>query len=104
MLAAGTMISRLLGFAKTFVLAYAIGQTRSRRAADAFAVSNQLPNNIYALIAGGLLSAVLIPQIVRAMSQHSDGGTAYVNKIVTLGRLGLHRDHDHRRPSSHRSW
>jgi murein biosynthesis integral membrane protein MurJ len=84
MLAAGTMTSRLLGFAKTFVLAYAIGQTQSP-AADAFAVSNQLPNNIYALIAGGLLSAVLIPQIVRSMSQNSDGGRAYVNKIVTLG-------------------
>ncbi|MDN4647803.1 DUF6049 family protein [Curtobacterium sp. PsM8] len=83
MLAAGTMISRLLGFAKTFVLAYAIGNSGSR-AANAFSVSNQLPNNIYALIAGGLLSAVLIPQIVRAMKQHNDGGTAYVNKIVTL--------------------
>lgn len=83
MLAAGTMISRLLGFAKTFVLAYAIGQTNSP-SADAFAVSNQLPNNIYALIAGGLLSAVLIPQIVRSMKQE-DGGRAYVNKIVTLG-------------------
>ncbi|WIB36085.1 murein biosynthesis integral membrane protein MurJ [Curtobacterium sp. MCJR17_043] len=84
LLAVGTMVSRLLGFAKTFVLAYAIGQANSR-AADAFAVSNQLPNNIYALIAGGLLSAVLIPQIVRSMSQNGDGGRAYVNKIVTLG-------------------
>ena len=84
MLAAGTMISRVLGFAKTFVLAYAIGQTHSP-AADAFAVSNQIPNNIYALIAGGLLSAVLIPQIVRSMKQNADGGVSYVNKIVTLG-------------------
>ncbi|SDQ15239.1 murein biosynthesis integral membrane protein MurJ [Curtobacterium sp. UNCCL20] len=84
MLAAGTMVSRILGFAKTFVLAFAIGNTGSD-AANAFAISNQLPNNIYALIAGGLLSAVLIPQIVRSMQQHTDGGTAYVNKIVTLG-------------------
>ncbi len=84
MLAAGTMASRILGFAKTFVLAFAIGQTHSP-AADAFAVSNQIPNNIYALVAGGLLSAVLIPQIVRAMKQNTDGGAAYVNKIVTLG-------------------
>ncbi|MGN8050300.1 DUF6049 family protein [Curtobacterium sp. 22159] len=84
MLAAGTMVSRVLGFAKTFVLAFAIGNTGSD-AANAFAISNQLPNNIYALIAGGLLSAVLIPQIVRSMKQHADGGTAYVNKIVTLG-------------------
>lgn len=84
MLAAGTMVSRILGFAKTFVLAYAIGQNASP-SANAFAVANQLPNNIYALIAGGLLSAVLIPQIVRAMKTGTDGGQAYVNKIVTLG-------------------
>ncbi len=84
MLAAGTMLSRVLGFAKTFVLAFAIGQANSP-GADAFALANQLPNNIYALIAGGLLSAVLVPQIVRSMQQSSDGGTAYVNKIVTLG-------------------
>ncbi|WIB32862.1 DUF6049 family protein [Curtobacterium sp. MCSS17_005] len=84
MLAAGTMVSRILGFAKTFVLAYAIGQNASP-SANAFAVANQLPNNIYALIAGGLLSAVLIPQIVRAMKAGTDGGQAYVNKIVTLG-------------------
>ena len=84
MLAAGTMLSRVLGFGKTFVLAYAIGQANSP-GADAFALANQLPNNIYALIAGGLLSAVLIPQIVRSMQQSRDGGAAYVNKIVTLG-------------------
>lgn len=84
MLAAGTMASRVLGFAKTFVLAFAIGQNQSI-SANAFAVANQLPNNIYALIAGGLLSAVLIPQIVRSMRQNADGGAAYVNKIVTLG-------------------
>ena len=84
MLAAGTMLSRVLGFGKTFVLAYAIGQAHSP-GADAFALANQLPNNIYALIAGGLLSAVLIPQIVRSMQQSRDGGAAYVNKIVTLG-------------------
>ncbi|WP_139195989.1 MULTISPECIES: DUF6049 family protein [unclassified Curtobacterium] len=84
LLAAGTMVSRILGFAKTFVLAYAIGQNASP-SANAFAVANQLPNNIYALIAGGLLSAVLIPQIVRSMRDSADGGQSYVNKIVTLG-------------------
>lgn len=83
LLASGTIISRVLGFAKTAVLAVAIGQGGSS-VADAFAVSNQLPNTIYALVAGGLLSAVLIPQIVRA-SKGADGGQTYINKIVTLG-------------------
>ncbi|ARC58658.1 putative peptidoglycan biosynthesis protein MviN [Frondihabitans sp. 762G35] len=83
LLASGTVVSRVLGFAKTAVLAAAIGQAFSG-AADAFALSNQLPNNIYALVAGGLLSAVLVPQIVKA-ARHSDGGQRYINKVVTLG-------------------
>lgn len=83
MLASGTIISRILGFVKVAVLAAAIGQTASA-SADAFAIATMLPNNIYALIAGGVLSAVLVPQIVKA-SRGTDGGAAYVNKIVTLG-------------------
>ena len=86
LLASGTMVSRVLGFVKTAVLAAAIGQSASR-AADAFALANQLPNNIYALIAGGLLSAVLVPQIVRAATQDDDGGQRFINKIVTLGTV-----------------
>jgi len=85
LLASGTMVSRVLGFLKTAVLAAAIGQTGSR-AADAFSTANQLPNNVYALIAGGLLSAVLVPQIVRAAA-HDDGGQRFINKIVTLGTV-----------------
>jgi putative peptidoglycan lipid II flippase len=80
-LAAGTVVSRILGFVRAVVLATAIGQVA---AGDAFGVGNQLPNNIYALIAGGVLSAVLVPQIVRAAS-HDDGGERFINRVVTLG-------------------
>ena len=83
MLASGTMVSRLLGFVKVIVLANTIGQVGSA-SANAFGLANQLPNNIYALIAGGVLGAVLVPQIVRA-SLGSDGGQAFINKLVTLG-------------------
>ena len=86
LLASGSMVSRVLGFVKTAVLAAAIGQSASR-AADSFALANQLPNNIYALIAGGLLSAVLVPQIVRAATNDDDGGQRFINKIVTLGTI-----------------
>ncbi|WP_349903761.1 murein biosynthesis integral membrane protein MurJ [Parafrigoribacterium humi] len=82
-LASGTVVSRLLGFVKVVVLAAAIGQVASV-SADSFAIANQLPNNIYALVAGGVLSAVLVPQIVRA-NQHDDGGERFINRIVTLG-------------------
>ena len=81
LLASGTLVSRVLGFASGVLLAQTIGIATG---ADAFRLANQLPNNIYAIIAGGLLSAVLVPQIVRASVQR-DGGEAFINRLVTLG-------------------
>jgi len=82
-IAAGTMVSRVLGFVKMALLVIAIGQSGSAAGA-AFGLANQLPNNVYALVAGGVMSAVLVPQIVKA-SKGADGGEAYVSKILTLG-------------------
>jgi putative peptidoglycan lipid II flippase len=84
LLASGTAVSRILGFVAAIILARTLGTVGS--GADAFALANQLPNNIYALIAGGILTAILVPQIVKATT-HRDGGQAFVNKIVTLGFL-----------------
>jgi putative peptidoglycan lipid II flippase len=80
-MAGGTIVSRILGFARIVVLALTIGVTTD--AADAFGVANQLPNNVYAIIAGGVLSAVLVPQIVKAKS-HKDGGLGYIDRLLTL--------------------
>lgn len=82
LLASGTMVSRLLGFVSAFLLVATIGSFGS--GANMFAIANGLPNSIYAIIAGGVLSAVLVPQIVRA-GLDADGGEAYVNKLLTLG-------------------
>ena len=81
LMAGGTITSRILGFIRTIVLALTIGVTTD--AADAFGVANQLPNNVYAIIAGGVLSAVLVPQIVKAQS-HKDGGLGYIDRLLTL--------------------
>jgi putative peptidoglycan lipid II flippase len=81
-LASGTIVSRLLGFASAVILARTLGIVGS--GADTFALANQLPNNIYAIIAGGVLSAVLVPHIVKA-GLDRDGGQSFINKIVTLG-------------------
>lgn len=83
LLASGTMVSRVLGFIKAIVLAQTIGQVGSA-AGNAFGIANQLPNNLYALIAGGVLGAVLVPQIVRS-ALHDDGGKRFLNKLLTLG-------------------
>lgn len=84
-LGAGTLISRITGLLRTVVLVAAIGSVGSR-AADAFGVANQLPNNLFTLIQTGILTAVIIPQIIRAVS-HSDGGRAFISKLFTLGTV-----------------
>jgi len=83
LLASGTLVSRVLGFVSAIVLAQTIG-VKGTAGADTFTLANQLPNNIYAIIAGGLLSAVFVPAIVRA-GLHDDGGQRFINRLVTLG-------------------
>jgi putative peptidoglycan lipid II flippase len=80
-MASGTIVSRLLGFARAVLLAATIGVTTD--AADAFGVANQLPNSVYAIIVGGVLNAVLVPQLVRARAA-KDGGKGYIDRFVTL--------------------
>ncbi|KAF2412304.1 murein biosynthesis integral membrane protein MurJ [Microbacterium sp. B35-04] len=87
LIGAGTIVSRLTGFLRAVVLVAAVGSVGSR-AGDAFSTANQLPNNIYAIISTGLLTAVIVPQIVKA-SSHQDGGRAFISKVFTLGTVVL---------------
>jgi putative peptidoglycan lipid II flippase len=82
LMASGTIASRILGLIKVVVLAYAIGSVGSV-SGDAFANGNLLPNTLYMILMGGMLNAVLVPQIVKA-AQNPDGGSGYINKIMTL--------------------
>ncbi|MCM3778660.1 murein biosynthesis integral membrane protein MurJ [Microbacterium hydrocarbonoxydans] len=84
---AGTMISRVTGLLRTIVLVTVIGSVGAG-AADAFAVANQLPNNVFSLISVGVLTAVIIPQIVKATAD-ADGGNAFISKLFTLGTVAL---------------
>jgi len=86
LIGAGTIVSRLTGFLRAVVLVSAVGAFSS--AGNAFAIANQLPNNIYAIISTGLLSAIVVPQIVKAAA-HDDGGRAFVSKLFTLGAVVL---------------
>ena len=83
-LGAGTLISRVTGLVRTIVLLAAIGSVG--RASDAFSTANQLPNNVFTIIQTGILTAVIIPQIVKSAS-HRDGGQAFISKLFTLGTV-----------------
>ncbi|MFI0258797.1 murein biosynthesis integral membrane protein MurJ [Streptomyces sp. NPDC017056] len=80
-MAAGTLVSRILGFVRNLVIAAAIGVGTLN---DSYQVANTLPTMIYILVGGGALNAVFIPQLVRAMKNDEDGGEAYANRLLTL--------------------
>jgi putative peptidoglycan lipid II flippase len=79
-MAAGTMVSRVLGLLRATALLWAIGRLLSN---DAFSIANTLPNIFFILIGGGVLNAVLVPQIIRA-TQQSDGGQEYIDRLLTV--------------------
>ncbi|MCL2470989.1 MAG: hypothetical protein FWF25_04525, partial [Propionibacteriaceae bacterium] len=51
---------------------------------DMFSAASEIPSTIYLLLLGGVLNAVIVPQLMRAMSRDADGGQAYSDRIVTL--------------------
>ena len=86
LMASGTIVSRLSGYVRTMLLAWALGNLLH---ADVFNLANTVPNMLYILLAGGIFNAVLVPQLVRTMKNDPDGGDAYANRIVTLAALFL---------------
>lgn len=85
-MAAGTIVSRMSGFVRSALLAAALG---NQLHADLFTISNTIPNMLYILLAGGVVNAVLVPQLVRSMRNDEDRGEAYTSRIITLAALFL---------------
>ena len=85
-MALGTVVSRLTGFVRIYLLAFTIGTQLN---ADLFNNANTIPNALYILVAGGIFNVVLVPQMVRAMRRDDDGGEAFTARIITLGLLVL---------------
>ncbi|WP_028659968.1 murein biosynthesis integral membrane protein MurJ [Nocardioides insulae] len=80
-MAAGTLVSRFSGYFRGILLAAALGNAIH---ADVFTIANTIPNMLYILLAGGVVNAVLVPQLVRAAKADVDGGDAYTSRVITL--------------------
>jgi putative peptidoglycan lipid II flippase len=85
-MAVGTMASRITGFLRTAVLASALGTSLL---ADAYNIANTIPNILYDLLLGGVLTSVVVPLLVRAKKNDPDGGHAYEQRFFTVSVLGL---------------
>ncbi len=85
-MAVATLVSRITGLLRTMVLTAALGVGL---VGDAYNTSNTLPNIVYELLLGGVLTSVVVPLLVRAQERDRDGGTAYAQRLATVATLGL---------------
>ena len=79
-MALATLISRITGFTRIVLLAAILGAALS----SAFSVANQLPNLVAALVLEATFTAIFVPVLARAERDDSDGGEAFVRRLVTL--------------------
>ncbi|MEO7124904.1 MAG: murein biosynthesis integral membrane protein MurJ [Nakamurella sp.] len=84
-MAVATLVSRLTGFVAKVVIVGVIGFSAVN---DAYSIANTLPNIIFELLLGGVLTSVAIPLLTRARSD-PDGGEGYTNRLMTMALVGL---------------
>jgi putative peptidoglycan lipid II flippase len=85
-MAVATAASRLTGFLRSFAIAAAIGVGV---VGDAYNAANTLPNIVYELLLGGVLTSVVVPLLVHAQERDPDGGEAYTQRLLTLALAAL---------------
>jgi putative peptidoglycan lipid II flippase len=85
-MALGTLASRATGFLSTLMLVYALGASSL---SNSYNVANTLPNVVYNLMLGGILTSVVVPLLVTASRRDPDRGEGYFQRIFTLGVITL---------------
>ncbi|WP_369257411.1 murein biosynthesis integral membrane protein MurJ [Geodermatophilus amargosae] len=85
-MAVATLVSRVTGLMRTMVLAAALGVGLVN---DAYNTANTLPNIVYELLLGGVLTSVIVPLLVHAQERDRDGGVGYAQRLSTVAIAGL---------------
>lgn len=76
------IISRLTGFFRTWGQAYALGVTVT---ASCYSVANNLPNQLYELVVGGMLVTAFLPVYLSVKKRlGTKGASDYTSNLVTL--------------------
>lgn len=79
-MAIATLISRITGFLRTVLIGSALGPA----VASAFNTAKTLPNLITELVLGAVLTALVVPVLVRAEKEDPDRGEAFIRRLITL--------------------
>src|SRR6266545_506757 len=85
-MAVGSIVSRISGFLRVVVLGAVIG---AQLVGNTYTTSNTVPSMVYELLLGGILTSVLVPQLVRARETDPDRGQAFAQRLLTLAVIAL---------------
>jgi putative peptidoglycan lipid II flippase len=80
-LAIATIASRVTGFARIAALTAVLGVDGVRQA---FEVANTLPNTLYELLLGGILTSTLVPLLVESKAGGPAKAAAFAQRVLTL--------------------
>ena len=76
------VVSRLTGFLRTWGQAYAIGVTVM---ASCYSVANNLPNQLYELVAAGMLTTAFLPVYMTVKKRAgAEGASSYTSNLVSI--------------------
>ncbi|WP_020106837.1 murein biosynthesis integral membrane protein MurJ [Nocardia sp. 348MFTsu5.1] len=84
-IALATLVSRITGFVRTVLVLAMLGAA----VASSFQAAYVLPNMVAEVVLGAVLTAIVIPVLVRAEREDPDGGAGFINRIFTLTVLIL---------------
>ncbi len=82
-----TLVSRATGFIRTWAMAFALGNTIL---ASSYSLANNLPNMIYELVAGGVLSTAFLPIYLQQRNMRGKGEAgAYASNLLSIAVVFL---------------
>jgi putative peptidoglycan lipid II flippase len=86
LVAAGTMLSRVTGFARIAAIAYALGASTL---AGTYSYANEAPNIVYELLLGGVLTATLVPLFVAYHESRDDDAPSAIFTVAIAALAAL---------------
>ncbi|PKQ10377.1 MAG: murein biosynthesis integral membrane protein MurJ [Actinobacteria bacterium HGW-Actinobacteria-9] len=82
-----TALSRVTGFVRTWAIAYALGVTAL---ASSYNIANNIPNMIYELVAGGVISSLFIPVFMEQWESSSrDDAWTFASSVFNIATIAL---------------
>ncbi len=86
LMAVATVVSRITGLLSKIALLAILG---AGAVSSSYTVANTLPNIVFELLIGGVLTSVAIPLLTRAQRSDPDGGEEYTERLMTIAVVGL---------------